>query len=216
MKSLHNILINCILIAEFIAAISGIIYYKKLKNSYWKWFVWYLVFIFCAEVFSKFVLNDFLILKKYYYNFFVIPIEFLFLYWLYGCKSLANKKLFFIIAIFYAVGLVFNVLFFDVFKSISSVNYILGTLLLMIMIVLEFRQQIKSDKIIYFKENMMFYINFGIILFYISTLPFYAFNKVLYEQSRNLWNNYSTFTLSADIIMYLLFSAAFIWGKPNI
>jgi hypothetical protein len=85
----------------------------------------------------------------------------------------------------------------------------------MIMIIQEFVKQIKSDKILFFKENMMFYINLGIILFYIATLPFYAFNEVLYKESRSIWEAYSNVTLISCSLMYFLFAASFIWGKPN-
>lgn len=212
---LQNFLSDLIVFSEFIAALFAVLNFKKVGNTYWKWFVFYLVFIFCAEFFSMFVLETYTNFKKYYYNYLIIPVEFIFLYWLYACKSLLNKQLFAACSIIYCFCLVLYVVVFDSFSSISSLNYIIGTLLLMILIVLEFKQQIKSDKIIFFKENMMFYINFGIILFYIGTLPFYAFNEVLYQKSGSIWIVYSNITLLSCSIMYFLFAASFIWGKPN-
>jgi hypothetical protein len=216
MTALQNVLINLILLAEFFAAFVALIYFKNVKNTYWKWFAIYLIFIFMAEAFSKWVLDDFIYLRKYYYNFFVIPIEFIFIYWLYGCKSLINRKLFLICIFIYSVSFIPYLFSSYKMQLINSLSYTIGTLIVTVLVLLEFLKQIKSDKILNFKENKMFYINTGIMLFYVGTLPFYAFNKILYENSKNLWSNYGTFALTSDAIMYLLFSAAFIWGKPNI
>ncbi len=215
MTSLQNILVDFILFAEFLSAFVALLYFRKVKDTYWKWFAYYLIFIFCAEMISAIYLENFAGIKKYYYNYFVIPVEFIFLYWLYAVKSLAKKRQFFVCSSIYLICLLAYILFFDKPSSVSSINYIIGTLVLMIMITQEIIKQIKSDKILFFKENMMFYINFGIILFYIATLPFYAFNEVLYKESRSIWEAYSNVTLISCSLMYFLFAASFIWGKPS-
>jgi hypothetical protein len=215
MKEIQNFLVDFIILAEFLAALIAVLYFKKVKNTYWIWFAYYLIFIFCAELLSKTILSDSIELKKYYYNFFIIPIEFLFFYWLYAIKSLGKKKLFYVISSLYLLSY-FPLVFFKVpLGIISSPNYVIGTLLLGVLILLEFLNQIKSDEILYFKQNKMFYINVGVVLFYVGTLPFYAFHYVLLTKNITLWNNYGTFALAACACMYFLFAASFIWGKPN-
>ncbi|MBV1924379.1 MAG: hypothetical protein KUG68_10175, partial [Flavobacteriaceae bacterium] len=87
---------------EFFSALVGLIYLFRLKNSYWKWFSIYLIFIVFQEYFwfnnNSSLLN---ITKQEYYAFFGIPIQYLFMYWLYALKSLNNKKLFFSFSILY-------------------------------------------------------------------------------------------------------------------
>jgi hypothetical protein len=94
-------------------------------------------------------------------------------------------------------------------------SYTIGAFLLAIMVYLEFVKQIKSDEILNFKQNKMFYINIGVLLFYVGTLPFFAFDKYLYHNLNSLWSLYKTFFLFACSSMYLLFIASFIWGKPK-
>ena len=94
-------------------------------------------------------------------------------------------------------------------------SYTVGVFLLSIMVYLEFIKQIKSEDILNFQNNKMFYINIGILLFYVGTLPFFAFDKQLYLNNNELWSNYKTFFLLSVNIMYLLFAASFIWGKPK-
>lgn len=211
----QTFLVDVILFAEFLAALTAVLYYKKVKNSYWKWFVFYLVFIFMAEIFSKWILKEAAETRKYYYNFLVIPVEFIFIYWLYACKSLSNKKLFIVCSVIYCLSFVPYLFTSIKTQLLNSLSYTIGTLIITVLVLLEFLKQIKSDKILNFKENKMFYINAGIVLFYVGTLPFYAFNNVLFENDKQLWSSYGTFALSSCAIMYLLFSAASIWGKPN-
>jgi hypothetical protein len=216
MREFQILLVDFILLAEFIAALTAVLFFGRIKNTYWKWFVYYLVFIFIVEAIGKWLLEDFHSFKKYYYNFFVIPIEFLFWYWLYASKSLNNKKVLVFFSGIYSISCIVYFFMIDDINLINSTNYLIGTLLLSILVIMEFFKQIKSDNILNFRQNKMFYINSGVMLFYVATLPFYAFHDTLYEKSKILWNFYGTFALVSCAIMYLLFSAAFIWGKPNI
>lgn len=203
-----------ILVSEFIAAAIGILKFKKFKSSYWKWFIYYLIFIFFVEMVSEFVLYKFEYIRPYYYDFFVIPIEFLFLYWLYSYKSLANKKLFWLSCGIYITSFIPHILFFKRPNVIYSFNYIVGTFLLSMMVILEFNKQIKTDDILGFRKNLMFYINTGVCLLYVGTLPFFAFYSLLL-QNMVIWNNYYIFFMLTNILMYILFSIALLWGKPN-
>ena len=192
MKQLTNLLINLLLVSEFIAFTVALIKFKKFKNSYWKWFIYYLIFIFSAEMISRFVLSYFPLFRKYYYDFFIIPLEFIFLYWLYSYKSLSNKKLFWMSFSIYLISFLPHLMFFKENNLINSFNYIVGTFLLSIMIILEFNKQIKTDDILKFRENMMFYINTGICFFYVGTLPFFSFFSLLHKDTV-IWNNYYIF-----------------------
>ena len=215
MKEIKSVLFECILFSEIICAILGVFYFKKLKNTYWKWFVIYLVFIAFAEIFSMFGLQNLTKFRRYYYDFFVIPIEFIFFYWLYAKKSLQNEKLFKISISVYLVFFFLHLFILDEIRKVSSMSYTVGVLFLAIMVYLEFMKQIKSDEILDFKSNKMFYINIGVLLFYVGTLPFFAFDKLLYEKVNNVWNLYYLFFLFSVNVMYLLFAASFIWGKPK-
>jgi hypothetical protein len=55
----------------------------------------------------------------------------------------------------------------------------------------------------------------GMILFYIGSLPFLVFINYLYDNEKVIFNYYYTYFLLSNNLMYLLFAASFIWGKPN-
>lgn len=214
MLQTYPILNKLLLGAEFIAALVGFIYLFKLKNSYWKWFSIYLILIFTQELFWFFK-NSFLnIRKEDYYAFVGIPVQYLFLFWLYAYKSLKNKLLFVIVSFIYLLTYIPFEFFLKRLNVFYSVNLNIGTFLILLLIVFEFIKQIKNDDILKFKKNKMFYVNVGLIMFYIGTYPFFAFYDVLMRDPyTGIWNVYYVYFMFSNILMYLLFSASFIWGK---
>lgn len=199
---------------QLFAALAALFSWRKVKHSHWKWFAIYLWIIFIVEVFSRWGLADRPQQRMHLYDYFGIPIQFLFFYWLYGAKSLANKWLFIIFSGLYALSFLPYFTLFGRQTIVYSLSYTVGNILLMFLVFLELLQQIKSDKIVEFRSNFMFYINIGIMLFYIGTLPFFSFYGLILKDMR-IWTAYYLFFMIANHIMYLLFSCAFIWGKPN-
>ena len=210
---LHKILLGL----EFISALVGFIYLFKLKNSYWKWFSIYLIVIFIIEFLGDNNISLFGLKKRELYSFIGIPIQYLFLYWLYALKSLKNKKLFILFTFIY-ISTYFPVeIYLKKIKLLYSLNLTVGTILLTFLVVLEYIKQIKNDNILKFKENKMFYINIGVIFFYIGTYPFFAFHDILSKEPYiKIWNMYYIYFLVSNYLMYLLFTASFIWGKHRL
>src|SRR6476620_489222 len=106
MNKFHLILKELIMIAEVTAAIVGIIKFKKFRNSYWKWFICYLIFIACSEIVCHFFLIKNTKFLGPYFGLFIIPLEFLVLFWLYGYKSLNNRKLFWVSVVVFLSSLI--------------------------------------------------------------------------------------------------------------
>ena len=199
---------------EFAAAVVGLLYWPKLKNSYWKWFIIYLCIIFVVEASSKWGLKNNPTYRVYLYDFFGIPVQFLFFYWLYAVKSLKNNFLFWLCVVLYAISFLPYFTLFAKESIVYSLSYTVGNVLLMLLVFLEIFKQIKSEKILLFRSNFMFYINIGIMLFYIGTLPFFSFYGLILKDLQ-FWTSYYIFFMVANHIMYLLFISAFVWGKPN-
>lgn len=207
-------LIHILHLCEFIAMFIGILKFKSVKNTFWKWFVYYLVYVFIYEVFSDFFKVKLKNEIGLFMSYIQIPIEYLFLFWLYAYISLKNKKIFWIFSGLYLITYFIDLSVSDLNFSFKSLNTSFATLLLLILVFLEFKRQIRSDSIIYFKEDKMFYINIGVILLYIGTMPFFGWYKILLKYPV-IWNTYYIYFMISNCIMYLLFAASFIWGKPK-
>ncbi|KMQ63473.1 hypothetical protein ACM40_01325 [Chryseobacterium sp. BLS98] len=215
MTDFQKILQESLIWTEGIAALISLIYYNRgNKDGYWKYFSIYLILMFVSEAIGKwghlFIEYD----KPKFFNYFVIPVEFLFFYWLYAAKSLGRPKLFYILSILYLLSFIPSEIFFTTKKIIFSFNYTFGCLILMVLVIMEYYKQINSTEILNFSRNKMFYINLGVTLFYIGTLPFWTFFSLL-AKYKELWDMYFNYFLISGIIMYLLFSISFIWGKQN-
>lgn len=214
MSEFQKVLQNSLFLMEGLAAFISILYYRRAKDHYWKYFSFYLVLIFFCESFGKWGGNFIKYDKPLFFNYFVIPVEFLFFYWLYAAKSLKKPKLFYIISTLYLLSFIPNEFFLPSTKIIFSFNYTLGCLILMVLVIMEYYRQVNSSDILNFNKNKMFYINLGVTLFYIGTLPFWTFFSLL-TKYMELWNIYFNYFLISGIIMYILFSVSFIWGKQS-
>ncbi|MCY1500846.1 hypothetical protein D9M68_348980 [compost metagenome] len=214
MTSTQILLSHTLIGLQLFAAMFAFSYWNKLKQTHWKWFIIYLNLIFLIEAFSRWGLAAHPTYRAYFYDFLGIPVQFLFFYWLYASISLKNRKLFFWCILIYLLSFLPYFTLFAKGNIVYSLSYTVGNVLLMILVFLEILKQIKSDKILLFRENFMFYVNIGIVIFYIGTLPFFSFYGLIVK-NQSLWMNYYTFFMIANHIMYLLFISAFIWGKPN-
>jgi len=199
---------------EFFATLIALLYYRQVQHTYWKWFAWYLAYISFYELGSGLIFSYFHFDFPFYYAYGAIPIEFLFFMWLYAYKSLENRKLFWICAAVYLLSFLFEESLSKGIFYFSSFNYIIGSLIILVLVCLEYYKQIKSDAILLFKSNKMFYINMGVVLFYLGTLPFFGlYYPMLKEPS--IWNKYYIYFMASNCVMYLLFAASFIWGKTK-
>lgn len=215
MFNFQTFLSNTLLWIEGLAAIiSLLVCYKNVTNNFWKYFAFYLVLIFCCELFGKYGGNWIMFSKAAFYNYFVIPLQFLFFYWLYAVKSLKKRSLFIILSLLYLISFIPSEFYFKGSKIIFSFNYTFGSFILMVLVIMEYYNQITSSDIINFNRNRMFYINLGVTLFYIGTLPFWTFYYLLVNYIQ-IWNIYFDYFLMSGIVMYVLFSISFIWGKQN-
>jgi hypothetical protein len=213
MYSIPPILKDLLQLCEFIALFFGVLKFNSLKNSYWKWFVFYLLYIFIYEIFCRVYLSTFETEIRFFLSLIQIPFEFLFFFWLIGYQSLQRKTLFWCITAVYLLSFgIENYAFDEANYSFKSLSQSFGTLLMLILVGLEFVKQIKSDDILSFTSNKMFYINLGVILFYIGNMPFFGLYNLILDHPK-IWNGYYKYFMISNCSMYLLFAASFIWGK---
>lgn len=205
---------NSLIYIEILCAIIAIIKFRTLCNSYWKWFVFYLIIIPFAEFIGKYITKNFTISNTHYFDYFVIPFEFIFFFWLY-CQSLLKPKLFYILTAVYLVSFLPHLFYDNKILAVNSLSYTIGNFIILFLVFLEFGKQLQTDDILNFRQNRMFYINFGVMFFYVGTLPLFAFYEYLAQNLPVMLSYYYTYFLLANCTMYLLFITSFICGKQN-
>lgn len=215
MYNSYPYLLKLLLGLEFLSCITAIFYFKKLNKSFWIYFCFYLIILTFSDFYIDAISKVTHLKKQHIYAYFIIPLQFIFFYWLYAYQSLLKKKIFWLFLLLYIVSFIPIELYFARLKVVYSFNYTIGSFLLMILVFLEFQKQIKNDAILYFKQNKMFYINMGIMLFYVGTLPFFGLYNLIVKEPE-IWNMYYLYFLLSNCLMYMLFTASFIWGKAKL
>lgn len=205
---------------ELFAFITGLSYWKKIKHSYWKWFVIYLGFIVVLEITAKYigyVLENIKLNGDLYY-FFGLPVQFFFFYWLfYKWFENRSEKVWPIIgAAVYVLAWLADFFFLRGIRLwFSSFSYTVGNIVLLVLIILFFLKFINSNEILGYKFSMMFWVCIGLILFYLGTFPFYALRNTLYLHYKNIFYPYWDTNFVLNYLMYIFFTLTFIWGKPK-
>jgi len=212
-----KILLN---VFELTAFVAGMIYWKKIKHSYWKWFAIYCGVVFFVEMIGKYVgyvLKDPKLNSDIYF-FFGIPIQFLFFFWLfYMLFEKKNDKLIPLLGyVFYVIAWAIELIFLREKRMwFSSFSYLAGNVLLFLLIIICFLRFINSNDVLRYKSSMFFWVGTGMLIFYMGTLPFYGLRNYWYYNYKAVFYPYWDSTYILGSIMYLFFAFAFIWGKPK-
>lgn len=215
LSHIQKVLVNVLLITELAACIIGFLQWKKLKQSYWKLFPFYLAFINIAEWTGRLLKGA---PQIFWFTLIVIPIEFLFFFWLFSKQPefKGKKVLHQLFAGIYLFALLIEKVFMNEAKLwFTSFSYSIGNILLVVLIIRYLLAFINSDAILHYKKSMMFWVSIGLLIFYLGSFPFFALRNTLYANYRELFWIGQISQLALNCIMYLTFCLAFIWGKPK-
>jgi hypothetical protein len=204
---------------EALAAVIAFIYVRKWKNTIWKWFPYYLAFIVVAEYIGVHLLANRPYVRVSYYNYLVIPVEFLFFYWIFYQAFKASKYRWLPVycSSIYITSIIIEEFYLQrgQFTFYFSFSYTVGNLLLLVLIVNYLLQLANSESVLKFKENILFWVSAGLLVYYLGSCPFYGLINLLMHKHWKLYLYYRVFCEILDSIMYLTFALGFICGNPN-
>jgi hypothetical protein len=201
---------------ELVACVTGFIYWGKIRASFFKWFPVYLGFIVISESIGEFLRSPAMEkLNRAYFNYFEIPVEFLFFFGLFYSTN-RFKKLSLVCAALYLLSWFIDLVYFSKLEFVFySFSYTLGNLLLLILILNYFVQLVTSNNILNFWKDMLFWICTGLLVYYLGTFPYYGLRNTLWKNYTNLYYTYSYIMYILNSLMYLMFTFSFIWGRPS-
>jgi hypothetical protein len=203
---------------ELLACIIGFIYWKKLKHSHFKFFPIYLLLIFIGEVVAYFLnKHGYLKEKTMLYDFMIIPLEFLFFHWLYyKTFDKTGKRIVVACSVIYISTVCLEKLFLKDLKTIfMSLSYSIGNITFLIIVLKYFISLVKSDKILNFKVDFLFWVSVAILVFYLGTFPYFGLRNVLIKDYNNIFYDYTWVMIFLNYTMYLLISTGFICYKEK-
>lgn len=202
-----------LILAEAAAAIAGLITWSKWRGTYLKWVPLYLALIVFMEL-SERLLRNFGEVPAASMIFKVsVVTEILFIHWFFY-KTL-SKKIIIAGACIYLLGfLLEHFLIQDHAYYFQSLSYTIGNLFILVYLLMFFIELVKSERILVFKKLTVFWISLGMLVFYLGTFPFYGLYNEL-AKDLNIFVPLAWISTSLNYSMYLLFTIAFIWGKPQ-
>ncbi|MEL0456192.1 hypothetical protein WJN01_08145 [Flavobacteriaceae bacterium SZ-1-7] len=222
---------------EFLAAITGLLCYKKYRNSVAKYFIWFLLLVAISDTlcFYTFFVNPnralyFLIGTKVEKNHWwstlywdVGAIVFLCFFYYKILKTVlfqnivkvAGYSFLFFSALY--IGLNWEQFFFQFFEVFD----LLGAAIVFMCSMFYFMEILTSDKILVFYKSIYFYITVTIFIWWliITPLTFYDVYNT-YEVGKppndlNFRKLRRLVYLSANIFMYLTYTFSFLWCRPE-
>jgi len=222
---------------EFLAAITGVFYYKKYKDEAAKYFVFFLVIIAFSDylcTYSYYVKPNkalnFLIGTKFEKNHWWST-----LYWDIGATlfyafyfyRVLKTHLFKNIIKYFGYGFfVFSLIYVALnwepfFYQFFTVFDVLGAIIICTCSVFYFVEILVSDKILEFYKSMNFYISATIFIWWliITPLSFYSVYYTYEVGKKFLDLDFASLRkqiyLFSNMLMYLTFTFAFIWCRPE-
>lgn len=216
---MYYFLVNSVYVMEVVAAVTAFIYINKWKETHWKWFPFYLAFIAIADIFGTVYHDRNVFISLYLYNCVIIPTEFFFFFWIFqkALRDSVYRSMPKIFTVIYAVFLLVELLYLrKVQFAYMSLAYTVGNVLLLVLILMNFLQLMNSDSVLKYKENILFWVSVGLLIFYLGSFPFYAVYNVLVSRHHAAFFYYKEFESILNSIMYFTFALSFICGKPKL
>jgi hypothetical protein len=145
------------------------------------------------------------------YNFYLV---FNFCFFLFVLRAIISdpffKKLGLIVILTYGALAVFNLFYFQKLHTWNSITYSLGSLLIVAFCIYYFLELFRKPKSTKLTTEPAFWIVSGLLFFYCCSFPFLGLNNLVQHAPEVIKRNLSTILTVLNILLYLLFSIAFL------
>lgn len=151
-----------------------------------------------------------------YYNFFSIFSVIFYSYFIYKLlRTRAIKIIIFAAAVIWPLIALINLIFIQGLHQFNTMTYAISSLLIIIFCVCFFFELFKRPEALSLKTNPGFWIVTGLLFFNACTLPLLGLANYIYQFSPVLINNIQTILTILNILLYVLFTIAFLCRKNN-
>ncbi|GAA4237754.1 hypothetical protein GCM10022291_25590 [Postechiella marina] len=216
---------------EILAAVTGLILYKKYKLTAAKYFIWFLVYLSICDFSNSYVhyiyndgffsfLKDTVFVWNYWWATLYWDIAAIIFFAFYYFRILKKNTFKIIIKVSAIIFLLFSIIYIILnwdayFVSFFPIISILGAIIIFFCSVFYFIEILLSDKILTFYKSLNFYISVAIFIWWLISTPLVFYD--VYNSSKD-WNfiflKWQIY-LFANIVMYSTFTFALIFCKPE-
>ncbi|GFZ85924.1 hypothetical protein GCM10011531_16520 [Aquaticitalea lipolytica] len=217
---------------ELLAAVIGLFCLKKYKTTAAKYFIYFLVYAFFVDLlggyprflrtFNLSYLIENSVIKANYWWFTIFwnigaVLFYSFLFRKIISKEISNKVIKYSTFVFLLFSICSIALNYNSFfnESLRIIN-VFGTIIILMSVILYFIEMLKSESVLNFYKSLYFYIGAVIFIWWLIITPI-VFYEIYFSTSD--WNfvflKWQIF-LFANVFMYLTFTFALIYCKPEL
>jgi hypothetical protein len=203
------------MLLQFITAVIGTIYYYKYKNSVLKYFLYLLWYTSLNDVLGYFYQDITNAANNYFiYNFYQV-LRFSIILFIYKSyvESIEYKKLIKVFIGAYCLSVVINFFVEDFFETYFVNTFIIGATLIATSVLFYLFEVLKSDKVLYVTESLIFWVSFAHLVYFVPNVPFYIVRKYYSDSSSIPYIFMINYFLL--LVYYLILILGFIWSKPE-
>lgn len=215
-------------LVEFLAAVAGSYYLFKTPHTQkiirlFVYFLWLTVFVEIVGLYTVYAyfsdyknlefLRDSPFERNYwlYNSFNVLSSTMYFFLFILQLKSFKVRRVLtlvvFIFQVTVIIDLIYSGIFFIAYSAYASVG---GTLIMVICIMAYYYEMLKSDKILHFYKNLVFYVSIGVLIWYLVVTPLFIYSKYFTMASPDFVEMYGLIIIVSNVFMYGMFITGFI------
>ncbi|TNJ46511.1 hypothetical protein KFZ70_13850 [Tamlana fucoidanivorans] len=217
-------------ILEGLSAITALICYKKYRLTTARYFIWFLVYLTICDYANNYVhhiqngffsfLQGTKLVRNYWWTTIYWKVGAILFFAFYYYMILQKKRFKQILKYAGCIFLGFSVIYIiwhweAFFKQFFPIISVLGAVIIFLCTMFYFIEVLQSDKILTFYKSLNFYISAAIFIWWliITPLVFYDIYNAHFDWNFIFlkWEIY----LFANLCMYLTFTFALIWCKPQ-
>ncbi len=224
----YNTITFCV---EILAAVTGLLLYNKYKQTAAKYFIWFLVYLSVCEFLASYVhyinndgflsfLEGTVFTRNFWWSTLFWKIGAIMFFSFYYNNILTNERFKRIVKYCGYSFLAFSIIYIflnwdDYFIRFFPIIDVLGAIIIFLSTIFYFFETLQSDKILMFYKSLNFYISAAIFIWWLIITPLVFYDIYMTNRDWNFiflrWQIY----LFANILMYLTFTFALIWCKPE-
>jgi hypothetical protein len=211
-----------IYILYFVAiVVYAIFYFKKSFDVDLKYFLGYLIAMFACEMIASYVKYSLELDNLWVYNTLTfVEFNFLFLFAKQILFSAKTRKtvtgliiLFNVVYFLTTLYYLYQGTYFEVYNSIASIS---GSLLIAIVLFLFYKDFLSSNEILNYKRSLTFWIAFGLLCYYLGTIPITSILNNMKGTSRAVIDYLYNIQLVLVIFMYSCFILGALWSQKRV
>jgi hypothetical protein len=215
---------------EILAAVTGLVLYKKYKSTAAKFFIWFLVYLSVCDFIGSYVyyikdgflsfLKETVFVRNFWWSTVTWVIGSILFFVFFYNRILTNLIFKNVVKYCGYFFLIFAVIYIslnwdDYFVRFFPVLDVFGAVIIFLCTVFYFIEVLLSDKILTFYKSLNFYISAAIFIWWLITTPLVFYDIYNSHKDWNFiflkWEIY----LFSNIFMYLTFTFALIFCKPD-